>query len=90
MRKEIEMELYGKLRYIGKVFFLALTNGKIYDCVGVGHGMLRIVDDEEDYLYSAKRPRAATEHEYEGGRWEVVEIERTRIIWLMKEILKID
>lgn len=73
--KEIEMELYGRLRYIGEDFPLALTNNKIYDCVGVDHGMLRIVDDEgEDYLYSARRPKSATAHEYEGGRWEVVEI----------------
>ena len=76
LNKEIEMELYGRLRYIGKSFgAFGLTNGKIYNCVGIDHGMLRIVDDEEeDYLYSAKRPKAATDHEYEGGRWEVVEI----------------
>lgn len=75
LHKKIEMELYGRLRYIGEDFPLALTNNKIYDCVGVDNGMLRIVDDEdEDYLYSAKRPKPADEHEYEGGRWEVVEI----------------
>lgn len=73
--KEIEMEVYGKLKYIGKDFFLSLTNGKIYNCVGVDHGMLRIVDDEgEDYLYPAKKPKPADEQEYEGGQWEVVEI----------------
>lgn len=73
--KDIEMELYGRLRYIGKDFFLSLTNNKIYDCVGVDNGMLRIVDDEgEDYLYPTARPKPADEHEYEGGRWEIVEI----------------
>ena len=73
--KEIEMELYGRLRYIGEDFPLALTNNKIYDCVGVDNGMLRIVDDEgEDYLYPTKNPKPADEHEYEGGKWEIVEI----------------
>lgn len=74
--KEIEMELYGRLRYIGKSFgVFGLTDGKIYDCVGVDHGMLRIVDDEgEDYLYLTKKPKAAYDQEYEGGKWEIVEI----------------
>lgn len=73
--KNVEMELYGRLRYIGKDFFLSLTNSKIYNCVGVDNGMLRIVDDEgEDYLYPAKNPKPADEHEYKGGKWEVVEI----------------
>lgn len=74
--KEIKMELYGRLRYIGKSFGVdGLTNNQVYDCVGVDSGMLRIVDDsEEDYLYPTARPKAAYDHEYEGGRWEVVEI----------------
>ena len=66
--KEIKMELYGKLRYIGKSFGVdGLTNNQVYDCVGVD-------DSEEDYLYPTARPKAAYDHEYEGGRWEVVEI----------------
>ena len=74
--KEIKMELYGKLRYIGKSFGVdGLTNNQVYDCVGVDSGMLRIVDDcVEDYLYPTARPKSAYDHEYEGGRWEVVEI----------------
>lgn len=74
--KEIEMELYGRLRYIGKSFgAFGLTNGKLYDCVGIDHGMLRIVDDEgEDYLYPAKKPKAAYDQGYSGGEWEIVEI----------------
>ena len=74
--KEIKMELYGKLRYIGKSFGVdGLTNNQVYDCVGVDSGMLRIVDDsEEDYIYHKASNKAAYDHEYEGGRWEVVEI----------------
>lgn len=74
--KEIKMELYGKLRYIGKSFGVdGLTNNQVYDCVGVDNGMLRIVDDsKEDYLYPTARPKAAYDYEYEGGRWEIVEI----------------
>lgn len=74
--KEIEMELYGRLKYVGKTFgAFGLTNGRIYDCVGVDNGMIRIVDDEgEDYLYPTKKPKAADDNEYEGGKWEIVEI----------------
>lgn len=74
--KEIEMELYGRLKYVGESFgAIGLTDGKVYDCVGVDNGMLRIVDDEgEDYLYSVKNPKPAYDHEHKGGKWEIVEI----------------
>jgi hypothetical protein len=75
LNKKIEMELYGKLRYIGRDFPISLTNGKVYDCVGVDNGMIRIVDDEEeDYLYPTSNPKPADIHDYEGGKWEIVEI----------------
>lgn len=66
--KEIEMELYGLLRYIGESGVLTLTDGNVYACVGIDSGALRIVDDDdEDYLYDAETP-------LENGRWEIVEI----------------
>ena len=75
LNKEIEMELYGRLRYIGKTCgILTLTNNKIYDCVGIDNELLRIVDDEgEDYLYPIKNPKPLDEFEYKGGKWELVE-----------------
>ncbi len=47
-----------KVKYIGKTFGIeGLTNGKIYECIGIEDGMLRIIDDSgEDYLYSAIKP----------------------------------
>ena len=34
-----------KVKYIGESFGVdSLTNGKIYDCLGVDAGMLRIID----------------------------------------------
>ena len=38
-----------KVRYKGPTFgggFLGLTDGKIYECVGVEYDLLRIIDDE--------------------------------------------
>lgn len=63
-----------KLKYVGESFGVdSLTDGKIYDCVGVENGMLRIVDDsEEDYLYSVVNPRPLDGSSM-GGKWEIVE-----------------
>lgn len=63
-----------KVRYIGKDFGVeGLTNGKIYECVGIEDGMLRIIDDSgEDYLYSAIRPSSLENTEL-FGRWEIIE-----------------
>lgn len=63
-----------KLKYVGESFGVdSLTDGKIYDCVGVENGMLRIVDDsEEDYLYSVVNPRPLDGGSM-GGKWEIVE-----------------
>lgn len=63
-----------KVRYIGQSFGVdGLTDGKIYECLGVEYDLLRIVDDsEEDYLYSSINP-APTDRSSPGGRWEIVE-----------------
>lgn len=65
-----------KVRYIGETFggeYLGLTNGKIYECIGIEYSMLRVIDDEgEDYLYSATNPRPMSGYS-QGGRWEIVE-----------------
>ena len=63
-----------KVKYIGKSFGVeGLTVGKIYDCIGIEEGMLRIIDDsEEDYLYSAIRPSCLENPELY-GKWEIIE-----------------
>lgn len=63
-----------KVRYIGKSFGVeSLTNGKIYECIGIEDGMLRIIDDSgEDYLYSAIEP-SSLEDITLCGKWEIVE-----------------
>ncbi len=63
-----------KVRYKGKSFGVeGLTNGKIYECIGIEYGMLRIIDDsKEDYLYSAIKP-ASLEYPELCGRWEIIE-----------------
>ena len=63
-----------KVRYIGKSFGVeSLTNGKIYECIGIEDGMLRIIDDSgEDYLYSAIKP-SSLENMDLYGKWEIVE-----------------
>lgn len=78
--EEIEMEVVGRLRYVGNSILLQLTDGVIYPCVGVdGVDYFRIVIDEgEDYLYPIDNPRAldsggVTKEELIGGKWEIVE-----------------
>lgn len=70
----IEMEIIGKVKYIGKSFGVeSLTNGAIYDVVGIEKPLIRIIDDsEEDYLYSITEP-AALEDNQLCGRWKVIE-----------------
>ena len=63
-----------KVKYVGKDFGVeGLTNGKIYECIGIEDGMLRIIDDsEEDYLYSAIKPSSIENPEL-CGKWEIIE-----------------
>ncbi len=70
----IKKQSIGKVKYIGESFgAVGLTDGKVYDCLGVEGGFLRVVDDEEmDYLYCAKNP-APLDWSSTGGRWEIIE-----------------
>lgn len=64
-----------KVRYVGQSFGVdGLTDGKVYECLGVEGPFLRIIDDSgEDYLYSSKSPAPLDPDEGPGGRWEIVE-----------------
>ncbi len=60
-----------KLRYIGQSFLVGLTNGKIYECLGIEYGWFRVIDDTKvDYLYLPDDPGANSGVQ---GKWEVVE-----------------
>lgn len=65
-----------KVKYIGETFgggYTGLTNGKVYECIGIEYDLLRIIDDEgEDYLYSSKSP-GPLNGSSPTGRWEIVE-----------------
>ena len=63
-----------KVKYIGKSFGVeGLTNGKIYQCIGIEEDMLRIIDDSgEDYLYSAIKPSSLEDINL-CGVWEIIE-----------------
>lgn len=76
-----------KVKYVGESFGVdGLTNGKIYECLGVESGMLRIIDDsEEDYLYSAINPRPL-DGGSKGGKWEIVEDNNETLSKLFKII----
>ncbi|OFK57064.1 hypothetical protein HMPREF2811_06805 [Globicatella sp. HMSC072A10] len=69
-----EMECIGKVRYEGETFgVICLTDGQVYDVVGIEPDYLRVVDDsEEDYLYPIINPRP-TDGSSKGGRWVLVE-----------------
>ena len=68
-----------KVRYVGRSFGVeCLTDGKIYECIGIEDGMLRIIDDSgEDYLYSAIAPSSLENPEF-CGKWEIVEDNENR------------
>lgn len=71
----LDMELIGRLRYIGESFGIdSLTDGKVYDVVRIDKlGMFGVVDDSgEDYLYSMTNP-APGDGSSKGGKWEIVE-----------------
>ena len=56
MLDELSLRLKGgwmmRVKYIGESENRVLTNGKIYDVVGIEKGWYRVVDDSnEDYLY---------------------------------------
>ena len=72
----LDMELIGKLKYIGESFFNGdgLTDGKVYDVVRIDElGMFGVIDDSgEDYLYSMTDP-APGDGSSKGGKWEIVE-----------------
>lgn len=63
-----------KLQYIGKSFGVdSLTNGEIYECLGVEFCFVRVIDDSgEDYLYSATNP-GLWDGSVPAGKWKVIE-----------------
>lgn len=62
-----------KVKYTGETFSFGLTNGKVYECLGIEDWFLRIVDDtDEDYLYFIDKPCQIDQPEIY-GRWEIIE-----------------
>ena len=78
-----------KLRYLGPSFGVdSLTDGKIYECLGLDAGLLRIVDDsDEDSLYSVV-PGPMWDESIR-GRWEVVEDDEDRTLTKLFEDVRI-
>ncbi len=62
-----------KVKYIGESFGVdSLTNGKIYECIGIEEPFLRVIDDsEEDYLYDILSPCDLNSNA--SGKWEIIE-----------------
>ncbi len=62
-----------KVKYIGESFGVdSLTNGKIYEWIGIEEPFLRVIDDsEEDYLYDILSPHDLNSNAY--GKWEIIE-----------------
>ena len=63
-----------KVRYKGPSFGVdGLTDEKVYTCIGIEYGNLRVIDDSgEDYLYSASSPGPCDDKNIQ-GKWEIVE-----------------
>ncbi len=66
--------MIGKVKYTGKTFGIEqLTDGKIYDVVGLDYPFIRVIDDSgEDYLYSIEKPSSLEEPELY-GKWSLIE-----------------
>ena len=58
--------------YIGPSFFAGLTNEKIYECLGIDHGSLRIFDDTYDdyHPYSPINPDPFSPDIR--GKWKII------------------
>ncbi len=80
------MATIGKVKYIGKSFGAeSLTNGKIYDVIGIEEPFLRIIDDSgEDYLWSIYKP-CCMEDTTLCGKWELIETTSKKL----KELLSL-
>lgn len=66
-----------KVRFKGESFYngFGLTNGKVYECTKVNKETetLNVIDDEEEeYTYSIKEPKAP-DGSSKAGEWEIVE-----------------
>lgn len=44
-----EVELIGRVKFIGESLNSDLTNNKIYNVIGIRNNMLKLIDDTEDY-----------------------------------------
>ncbi|MBM6823710.1 hypothetical protein H6A02_01750 [Veillonella magna] len=62
-----------KIRYVGQSFGVdSLTDGKVYECIGIEEPFLRVIDDsEEDYVYLINHP--CDLNSSASGKWEIVE-----------------
>ncbi len=49
MNREELVESIGRVRFIGSAPGYDLTNGKIYDCIGIRNHLLMLIDDTKDY-----------------------------------------
>ena len=50
----------GKVLYSGLTSKGSLTDGKVYDCIGLSFGKLRIIDDSGEAFYYSKKPYTKT------------------------------
>jgi len=63
-----------KLQYVGQSFGVGgLTNGKIYECLGLKYPFVRVIDDSgEDYVYLINAP-GPLDRSIPPGKWKVIE-----------------
>ena len=60
----------GKVQYLGESSIGQLTDGKVYNCIGVAYCKIRIIDDSgTPYYYDADRPSS----KYRDAKFVVVE-----------------
>lgn len=80
-----------KIKYIGESFGVdSLTNGNIYECIGVDNGMLRVIDDsDEDYLYNIDNPKPM-DCSSVGGKWIIVEDNKENTLTKLFKKLKLN
>lgn len=68
------VESIGKVKFIGSAPGYDLTNGRVYDCIGVRNHLLMLIDDTKDYyLYLPQDGNRILSKEAQGAGFIIVD-----------------
>lgn len=69
-----EVEVIGRVKFVGSAPKHDLTSGRIYDCIGIRNNLLMLLDDSKDYyLYLPQDGNKILRGEAAGAGFVIVE-----------------